>query len=160
MNVRCPHCSTGYQLPDHLLGPRGARVRCPKCAKSFEVARTADSPESAPEDALESNLPLTPSESDEALGLPPLVEVPDEEPEEVATRILDALAARLGERLEVSHAEGRLWADHGEALMRAWDEYREVLGARADAAVFRSHLRARWNVDLGPGPLTGRERAS
>src|SRR5262245_50730582 len=107
MNVRCPHCSTGYQLPDHLLGPRGARVRCPQCGKSFVVSRTDEPPASSPsDDPPEADLPLTPSESEEALGLPPLSEDLDEaaepkdigEPDDVVDRILDALAARLGER--------------------------------------------------------------
>lgn len=93
--------------------------------------------------------PLTAVESDEALGLPPLVE----EPVDVATRVLDEMAARAGERLEAALAAGRLWSEYGPELMRAWDEYREALGPRADAVVFRATLRARWNVDLGPGSL-------
>jgi predicted Zn finger-like uncharacterized protein len=41
MTVHCPHCSTGYRLPGHLMGPLGARVRCPECQGSFEVSREA-----------------------------------------------------------------------------------------------------------------------
>jgi hypothetical protein len=101
-------------------------------------------------------LPLTPAESEEALGLPPLAT----EPHEVAARILDALAARVGEALESSRAAGRLWAEHGPDLMRAWDEYRDALGERADAAVFRAMLRARWDIDLDAGPKGSARQAN
>ena len=37
MTVHCPHCLTGYLLPEHLLGGRGARVRCPSCEGVFVV---------------------------------------------------------------------------------------------------------------------------
>jgi len=39
MTVHCPHCSTGYLLPDHLVGPKGARVSCPECRGEFAVWR-------------------------------------------------------------------------------------------------------------------------
>jgi len=37
MPVTCPHCSTRYVLPRALLGPGGARVRCPRCREPFAV---------------------------------------------------------------------------------------------------------------------------
>jgi predicted Zn finger-like uncharacterized protein len=37
MQVVCPYCSTPYVLPDHLMGPGGARVRCPNCREQFVV---------------------------------------------------------------------------------------------------------------------------
>ena len=37
MQVTCPHCSTRYILPESLLGPLGARVRCPRCREAFTV---------------------------------------------------------------------------------------------------------------------------
>src|SRR5262245_59400181 len=39
MTVHCQHCSTRYFLPPHLMGPRGARVRCPECQGTFTVSR-------------------------------------------------------------------------------------------------------------------------
>ena len=155
MTVQCPHCSVDYSLPDHLLGPRGARVRCPQCGQAFvvprdtETAKPVEATPSASQDPAvpEEDTPLSPAESDEVLGLPALSEAP----EDVAVRILDALAERAGDRLEAAKASGRLWAEHGRDLMQAWDEYRETLGPRADASLFRAALRARWDVDLGPG---------
>jgi len=159
MTVQCPHCSAGYLLPDHLLGPRGARVRCPQCGQGFVVLREA--PPSGEPDAADAaqasdaaeggdlpqaaaSLPSTPEPSP-----PPL----PEEPEQVAARLLDGLTDTLGVRLEEARRSGRLLADHGRELMRAWDQYRAALGARADAATFRQALRDRWDVDLGLGPL-------
>ena len=37
MHVTCPYCSTPYELPDHLMGPGGARVRCRTCREQFVV---------------------------------------------------------------------------------------------------------------------------
>lgn len=37
MPVTCPHCSTRYVLPESLIGPGGARVRCPRCREPFSV---------------------------------------------------------------------------------------------------------------------------
>lgn len=35
--VACPACSTGYILPEELIGSGGARVRCPQCGRTFVV---------------------------------------------------------------------------------------------------------------------------
>src|SRR5262249_22892243 len=54
MKVRCPHCSTDYLLPEHLLGEGGARVRCPGCAGSFLVSTSGEvAAESPPRDQAE-----------------------------------------------------------------------------------------------------------
>jgi len=45
MTIACPFCTTRYLLPDHLLGPGGARVRCPSCHRSFVVPADAARPE-------------------------------------------------------------------------------------------------------------------
>jgi predicted Zn finger-like uncharacterized protein len=42
MPVTCPHCSTRYVLPRALLGPGGARVRCPRCREPFAVSPEGD----------------------------------------------------------------------------------------------------------------------
>lgn len=51
MNVTCPYCSTSYRLPSHLLGPGGARVRCPRCQGQFSVPPPAVGAEAAPSEA-------------------------------------------------------------------------------------------------------------
>lgn len=56
MTIACPYCTTRYLLPDHLLGPGGARVRCPSCQRSFVVpadaSRSDAAAEASPEAAL------------------------------------------------------------------------------------------------------------
>jgi len=42
MPVTCPHCDTRYVLPQALLGPGGARVRCPRCREPFSVAANGE----------------------------------------------------------------------------------------------------------------------
>jgi predicted Zn finger-like uncharacterized protein len=71
MTIACPYCGTRYLLPDHLLGPGGARVRCPNCQRSFVVpaesgppAPPADASAPAttlPARAIESETPRSPS---------------------------------------------------------------------------------------------------
>ena len=39
MHVTCPKCAVSYLLPERLLGPGGARVRCPRCGEMFTVSR-------------------------------------------------------------------------------------------------------------------------
>ena len=110
MTVHCPHCSTEYLLPDHLLGPRGARVRCPKCAGAFVVLASATGepkveaqeppPSSEPESALASEASPAPvqnageSEQSEAVS--------------VAAQVLDELAGRLGDRWQDARAAGKV----------------------------------------------------
>jgi predicted Zn finger-like uncharacterized protein len=150
MTVQCPHCSTEYLLPDQLLGPRGARVRCPKCSGAFVVLATASgeprieveptpaasaAPLSAPEESPASN--VAPSEGDEAAS--------------VAAQVLDELAGKLGDKLQEARAAGKVLSEFGPVMMDAYQEYRRRLGSRASASVFRDALRERWDLDLGTG---------
>ena len=142
MTVQCPHCQTRYLLPDHLLGPRGARVRCPGCGNRFDVARGADGADAVATATTE----LPASEA-------PAAEPPGNEDEatQVARTVLRGLAERLGERLGSARASGRVLSEFGPELMSAWDAYREQLGEGAPARPFRSELRTTWGVDLITG---------
>jgi predicted Zn finger-like uncharacterized protein len=138
MTVHCPHCSTGYLLPDHLMGPRGARVRCPHCKRPFVVLR---------EEAggtitrLDDVLPVeTNSAAPDA--------VPDEEASRVAQEVLDSLANQLGSSLAQARSRGRVLAEFGPDVMKAFEEYRLRLGERAAPAAFRAALKERWGIDL------------
>jgi len=153
MTVHCPHCSTGYVLPDSLMGPRGARVRCPNCRRAFVVLRepgveAATRAEPEPPAPAVASPPTAPAEAaDRAPG-----EVVDTEPAEVAAELLDALAARLGARLGEARERNRVLAEFGPELMKAFDHYRERLGERGSREAFRAALRTRWGVDLASGP--------
>jgi predicted Zn finger-like uncharacterized protein len=139
MTVHCPHCSTGYLLPDHLMGPRGARVRCPQCKRPFVVLREESGGTITRLDD------ILPTESD----LPAdLGSAPDEEAARVAEELLDSLAHQLGRALVQARSRGRVLAEFGPDVMKAFDEYRSRLGERAAPAAFRAALKERWGVDL------------
>ena len=163
MTVHCPHCTTGYLLPDHLMGPRGARVRCPACRRPFVVLRegaptsgpgapagekatvVATGAATAPAVAAPDPAPAPADANAEAGGEAP------SKPESVAAEILEALAARLGKRLVEARERGRLLAELGPELVKAYDEYCARAGAEAPREAFRSVLRERLGVDLFGG---------
>ena len=138
MTVHCPHCATGYLLPDHLLGPRGARVRCPQCKRPFVVLREEAGGTSTRLDDI----------------LPAEAEAPAPDPAQqaeaarVAEELLDSLAEELGRALDQARSRGRVLAEFGPDVMRAFDQYRSRLGERAAPAAFRAALKERWGVDL------------
>ena len=47
MIIQCPECSTGFNLPDKHITPKGAKLRCSRCSHVFRVRR------SSPEDEVE-----------------------------------------------------------------------------------------------------------
>ncbi len=118
--IECPACATRYLLPPSLLGDDGAKVRCPSCRREFAV------------DAGGAVL----GASDEMRGL--------------ARGVFDELVARLGPGLETAARERRLFAEHGPALLEAWDEFRRRAGAHAPSVPFRDELRERFGVELFP----------
>ena len=121
--VQCPSCSAQYLLPPELLGTAGASVRCPTCAAEITrpFASTTNSAEASEQ------------------GLRAL-----------ARGVFDELASRVGPRLEAAARDRRLFAEHGPALMEAWDEFRRRAGARAPSHAFRDELRERFGVELFP----------
>jgi len=158
MTVHCPHCGTGYLLPDHLLGPRGARVRCPNCRRPFVVLREEEAAavgamESSPADSASA-----PPQGGEGVpdGLAEVASSPAAGPspgaagdaESTAAEVLENLANRLGSRVTDARARGRVLAELGPELMLAYDEFRARAGADAPREAFRAVLRERWGVDL------------
>ncbi len=118
--VQCPACSTRYLLPQSLLGEAGANVRCPSCGREFAVDAAGT-----------------------LLG-------PAQEIRGVARHVFDELVARVGPDLEAAARERRLFAEHGPALLEAWDEFRRRAGTNAPSLPFRDELRARFGVELFP----------
>jgi predicted Zn finger-like uncharacterized protein len=121
--IQCPSCSAQYLLPQELLGASGASVRCPTCAAEFVVD---------PDGRI-----VTPEASEQGLRA-------------LARGVFDELTSRLGPKLETAARERRLFADHGPALLEAWDEFRRRAGARAPSHAFRDELRERFGVELFP----------
>jgi predicted Zn finger-like uncharacterized protein len=145
MNVGCPHCQTRYELPETLLGPGGARVRCPKCAQSFLVG-----PDGGISALMTAAPPLTADETVAAPAVPAAGGAEDAAPADVARRVLERLALTHGTGIEAAIANGRLFSEYGQRLIEAYDEYRRAVGRRTDAAPFRDALRERWGIDLTP----------
>jgi predicted Zn finger-like uncharacterized protein len=163
MNVFCSHCSTGYLLPDDLLGPRGARVRCPTCGKTFVVlletasAAGAASPAGASEPG---PVAAEPVDVEPIVTVEPLVPLVDGSPgpvrtgpgdETLARLLLDGLAREKGERLETARRGGRVLAEFGPELMTAYEEYRRRLGSGGSPLAFKKVLKELWAVDLITG---------
>jgi predicted Zn finger-like uncharacterized protein len=121
--VQCPSCSAQYLLPPELLGAAGASVRCPTCAAEFVV---------------------------DAKGRLVSTEASEQGLRALARGVFDELASKLGPRLEAAARDRRLFADHGPALLEAWDEFRRRAGARAPSHAFRDELRERFGVELFP----------
>jgi predicted Zn finger-like uncharacterized protein len=151
MTVTCPDCRTEYLLPDHLMGPRGARVRCPQCGHKFVVRREGQEGQEAPADATtqaEASPPPTPesrpvSEHAEALSA---------DPESVANELIAELDARIGPRLAEARARGKVLAEVGPELMATFDAYRKRLGSAASDEVFRRVLQERLGLSFGARP--------
>ncbi|HVP14597.1 MAG TPA: zinc-ribbon domain-containing protein [Terriglobales bacterium] len=152
MIVACPSCSTGYLLPEELMGSGGARVRCPRCGQPFTVApggrveasRSAEPPSSPVSSA--SPEPPPPRESLDMAPTPPAgIDALAE-----ARTVIAELSDREGEALARAAAERRLFAAYGPALMEAYERFRQRAGGAADPSAFREALRERWGVDLLP----------
>jgi len=156
MTVYCSYCSAGYLLPDHLMGPRGARVRCPRCGKTFVVLRdpAAGDDATATEPAARGGAAAGGESAIVTAHAVAPVAAPagsDAHAERLASELLDAIAAAGGDRLLAARQRGRVLAEFGADLMRAYDEYRSRLGTGAPALAFKRALRDRWAVDLITG---------
>lgn len=133
--VQCPSCEAGYLLPRRLVGSLGARVTCPVCALEFDVDPEGAAAGPPPHEPVRVFGPGSDSSADERA---------------IAGEVLDELAARAGGTLEAAAREGRLFRDHGPALLEAFDAYRARAGEAAGAQAFREELMRRWHVDLFP----------
>jgi predicted Zn finger-like uncharacterized protein len=160
INVSCPHCGARYLLPANLLGPGGARVRCPGCSRSFDVpAPAAPAP---PASGLRET-PRRPSIAAAATTAgaaapapappaPPAAPAPAapataRSAQQIARELLEALSGRNGERLSAAVAEGSLFSKHGPEIFAAYDEFRRR-APQVGAAPFRAALRELWGVEL------------
>ncbi len=149
MTVHCPHCLTGYLLPERLLGAGGARVRCPGCQGVFVVLPEGEATvEGAEGEGSVSPEAMSDVATADAPASAPAGEAPSREPGEVAASVLGVLADFLGDALTRSRARGTVLSDHGPAIIAVWDEYRRRAGEEAPPSVFRAALRDHCGVDL------------
>jgi predicted Zn finger-like uncharacterized protein len=164
--ISCPNCSTGYLLPEHLVGPGGARVRCPRCQQLFAVGVDGRPREPVPPSAggpmSEHALEAVEESTADATTAPARSAEPGVETDRgaerhlaVARAVLEQLAEHEGEAIGRARAEHRFFAEFGPALMEAFEAYRRRAGMGADPSAFRTALRERWGVELVP--LTTRQ---
>ena len=162
MQVTCPHCSTRYILPESLLGPLGARVRCPRCREAFTVEPPAPvekvaevaAPEPAPVRATEPSEWSRRVDAEPAQAATPAAAAPEGrpiDPADVARAALDEIAPGAGEEIAQAFHQGHLFEQYGEAIVGAYEVYRRKIGPAADPTPFRAAMRERWGVDLEPG---------
>lgn len=157
MNVTCPHCGARYLLPANLLGPGGARVRCPGCSRSFDVpAPVAAAPPSSglretprrPSIATGPPAGAAPAAAPPAAAMPPpAAPATARSAQEIARDLLSALGAHSGDRMSAAAAEGTLFAKHGPEIFDAFDEFRRR-APNVGAGPFRDALRELWGVEL------------
>lgn len=163
MTITCPHCESRYVLPPSLMGPGGARVRCPRCRNAFLVGPGGEVtalPTAAVPPAPEVSAAHVPPPAPAAHVPPPAPEKAaaevvftrePETPDEVAHRLLAEMDAEHGpSEIAFAAKQGTMLFAHGPRLMAAWDDYRRIAGRGASAAVFRAAVRERWGVDLTP----------
>ena len=135
--IRCPGCDCQYLLPMSLLGERGARVRCPRCAQGFLVS---------PEGEV-TTLPAAEGEAPRAIPDEP---APASAAHAHARAALDALVEQAGPGILMAAQEQRLFRDHGPALLEAFDDYRRRAGRDAPPEAFRAEVRSRLGLELIP----------
>jgi len=150
MTVSCPHCSSAWWLPVRLLGPGGARVRCPGCEHRFEVAAAASvvagaSVSEAPDRG-------SPPVGTVAFTRPALRVV---SPEDEALSTLAAQSVRLAD----AASRGQLFAEFGAEILDAFERF---MHARpdADAEYFHRALSARCGITLPPPATSATESRS
>jgi len=168
MIVSCPHCSAVYELPGHLMGPGGAAVRCRHCEGEFKVGpdgKTISSGEALTAVGAASAQGRARGEAEHAgeghraaadraaatdAAAPESGEAAPSDPQAVARRVLDELAARKGPAMADANSRGKLLSEFGAELAAAFDEFRKQSAGSGNPAPFRDALRERWGIDLAP----------
>jgi predicted Zn finger-like uncharacterized protein len=142
MILDCPSCNARYELPEDLIGPAGARVRCPSCGASFAVdpagRRVSEPP--APEPMATAPAMATADEAPAPVA-----------PAELARALIASFIEGNGDALREARERGRLFAEWGPALLDLFQEYQRAAGPAAGSTPFRDELREHLGIDL-PAP--------
>jgi predicted Zn finger-like uncharacterized protein len=134
MHIACSNCAATYLLPASLLGPAGARVRCPACGTRFRVTPAGDvTADEGPVSGVFA-APVAPTGGAHA----------------VARDVIGDLVARFGSSLGDALSRQEVFSRYGAELLAAWDEYRRRAGDGAGSEPFRLELRERLGLDLFP----------
>ena len=113
--VTCPGCGGTFNVPSILMEKGELRVRCPDCDTRFRLRWRAPAPPASP-----------PVEPPAAPPAPAKAAVPPADPaaEALTRRRLERRARRLARAL----AAGRLLAEFGPEIQRAWRVYVDKVG--------------------------------
>jgi predicted Zn finger-like uncharacterized protein len=149
--IVCPYCVRRYRLPESLIGPGGAEIRCPGCSERFALrivpARPAEKTVAIPA-AREPSAAPPPTEG-RADDLPEDVLAGEPSPWTMADEIVARLEHETGGKLADAQARGALFTELGPRLMDAFDAFRRAAGPAADAAEFRAALERHCGVTVG-----------
>jgi predicted Zn finger-like uncharacterized protein len=91
MIIKCPKCSTGYSIPENMIGEKPRKMRCSRCKNLFTIARRAEAAPSGYEEFTgQHHLPgefafLKESPAKEP---PPQPEEPPPQPEETSPQLV------------------------------------------------------------------------
>lgn len=161
MTITCPGCSARYTVQPQLFGPSGSRICCPACWLTFvlgpagELAAVLGRPEQtlAHEAAGPDAQPHTNGPAGEDCG-PPESAGETPEPASFESRADSAALAALHAlddppgSLAAAAAEGRLFAEHGAALVTAFEALQHELPGADVALEFREALYELTGADL------------
>jgi len=159
VTIVCPGCTTPYVLPHQLLGPAGARVCCPACWLTFVLGPAGDvtavigHASAAPAPSITAAVADSTPHGEPA-ATPPAGGSNGDGPDADVRAEMEARAgASLRElddppgSLAAAAAAGRLFAEHGPALLDAFEALAHEHPAEA-AALFRAALFDRTGLDL------------
>ena len=138
--VTCPGCGGTFTVPPSLMEKGELRVRCPRCDTRFRLRwrQGAEPPPALPEPSESPEVAPSAAESAASTAGPP-DPAPDPEREQRrlerrARRLARALAEELLQgpgrraRRDTALAAGRLLAEFGPEIQRAWRVYVEKVG--------------------------------
>jgi len=124
MQVTCPNCSAGYEVPDRLLSASGRRLRCARCASEFRASLSDTAAMAIPVDPI----PI--------FSEPPVLRAPERTEQPPAPHIIAAKASprhRLRAALQVAMA------------LLAWTGSLGFAGSAGYLAISqRAHVMAAW----------------
>jgi hypothetical protein len=147
--VRCRHCEGEFKVgPDGKTvtpGESGAAALAAVGAATAQGRAHGEAEPAGDAQRASAKEAGAPDAAAESSG-----EAAASDPNAIARRVLDELAARRGPAMADANARGKLLSEFGTELAAAFDEFRKVSGGSGNPAPFRDALRERWGIDLSP----------
>ena len=145
MHITCPGCATRYSLPPHLFGPAGARVCCPACWLTFVLGPEAEVTDVLGRAETEPAAPHVETNGTTAAStVPPVSHASGQRSALEIVRALDTPPGTLA----AAASAGRLFAEHGSALLDAFEAFARERPVEDVAGEFRDALASVSGVEL------------